>query len=108
MIIRFQKEKRKKNKQIYPSKMKNIEKLTSAQDRFNILHEFLMELLLLEEKLKREFIEDELTGVYLIPKEKLEGIINQLKKKAIPVAQMPKSQNKIQYQRVLNGITNNF
>lgn len=80
----------------------------TAQAKFDSLHEFLMAILLMEEKLKKEFIEDELTGVYLIPRDKLDGIIKDLKQKAKPIAVMYKQKHITQYQRVLNGITKDF
>lgn len=88
--------------------MANSENLTRAQERFNEIHEFLMAIMLFEEKLKKECIKDELTGVYLIPTNKLDAYIMDLKRKSIPLTKLPRTKWYQVNQKILDKITNEF
>lgn len=79
-------------------------KSTQYDQQYQNYYELIMATMKLEERITGECIEDELTGVYLIDKNKLDSIVNDLKEKIPPVCSMPVVKSTENQQRTLNEL----
>lgn len=74
------------------------------EEKYQNYYELIMAVMLMEEKITSECIKDELTGVYLIDKVKLDSIVLNIKKAVPPVCIMPVRKATEKHQRTLNGL----
>ena len=73
--------------------------MATYEERYQRIFEFITSVIKLEEDLKRELIEDELTGVYLIPKIKMDSYFLKMKEKAIPLCSISSTAYGLKFQK---------